>query len=606
MGSGIFFPVCAIPIILIIIIIFNVKGHIESKETKIYNLLIISNLIGLIIELLCSFACEIYLSHPIISSFILKTYLVYLIVWTAIFTMYIFTITLSKFKKSYKYIHYVALMVIVIIIYILPIDVIVKNNFQIRYTAGLSVNFSYFISFFYVLAIFIVLFKNIKKIKSKKYLPVFLFIIIGTISIIIQKIYPQFLLFTYAETLICLCMYFTIENPDVRMLREVTLAKIDAEKANNAKTEFLSNMSHEIRTPLNAIVGFSQALLEEDLPDSTKEEVKDIVMASDTLLEIVNGILDISKIEANKLEIIKTEYNIEKIISELVSLTKTRIGEKPIDFRVDVDPSIPKVLYGDHMRLKQIVLNLLTNAAKYTKEGFIEFKISSVIKNNICRLIISVEDSGIGIKADKIDHLFTKFDRLGVEKSITIEGTGLGLAITKKLIELMHGNIVVQSVYGSGSKFTVAIDQKIVETKAKVVIEKNNLDKEIFDYNGKRILVVDDNKVNLKVAERLLRNYNLDITLVSSGQDCIDKINNGEKYDLILMDDMMPNMSGVETFHKLKTISSFNAPVIALTANAISGMREKYLSEGFDDYLPKPIQKSELNAILVKFLGKER
>ena len=606
MGSGIFFPVCAIPIILIIIIIFNVKGHIESKETKIYNLLIISNLIGLIIELLCSFACEIYLSHPIISSFILKTYLVYLIVWTAIFTMYIFTITLSKFKKSYKYIHYVALMVIVIIIYILPIDVIVKNNFQIRYTAGLSVNFSYFISFFYVLAIFIVLFKNIKKIKSKKYLPVFLFIIIGTISIIIQKIYPQFLLFTYAETLICLCMYFTIENPDVRMLREVTLAKIDAEKANNAKTEFLSNMSHEIRTPLNAIVGFSQALLEEDLPDSTKEEVKDIVMASDTLLEIVNGILDISKIEANKLEIIKTEYNIEKIISELVSLTKTRIGEKPIDFRVDVDQSIPKVLYGDHMRLKQIVLNLLTNAAKYTKEGFIEFKISSVIKNNICRLIISVEDSGIGIKADKIDHLFTKFDRLGVEKSITIEGTGLGLAITKKLIELMHGNIVVQSVYGSGSKFTVAIDQKIVETKAKAVIEKNNLDKEIFDYNGKRILVVDDNKVNLKVAERLLRNYNLDITLVSSGQDCIDKINNGEKYDLILMDDMMPNMSGVETFHKLKTISSFNAPVIALTANAISGMREKYLSEGFDDYLPKPIQKSELNAILVKFLGKER
>ena len=606
MGSGIFFPVCAIPIILIIIIIFNVKGHIESKETKIYNLLIISNLIGLIIELLCSFACEIYLSHPIISSFILKTYLVYLIVWTAIFTMYIFTITLSKFKKSYKYIHYVALMVIVIIIYILPIDVIVKNNFQIRYTAGLSVNFSYFISFFYVLAIFIVLFKNIKKIKSKKYLPVFLFIIIGTISIIIQKIYPQFLLFTYAETLICLCMYFTIENPDVRMLREVTLAKIDAEKANNAKTEFLSNMSHEIRTPLNAIVGFSQALLEEDLPDSTKEEVKDIVMASDTLLEIVNGILDISKIEANKLEIIKTEYNIEKIISELVSLTKTRIGEKPIDFRVDVDPSIPKVLYGDHMRLKQIVLNLLTNAAKYTKEGFIEFKISSVIKNNICRLIISVEDSGIGIKADKIDHLFTKFDRLGVEKSITIEGTGLGLAITKKLIELMHGNIVVQSVYGSGSKFTVAIDQKIVETKAKAVIEKNNLDKEIFDYNGKRILVVDDNKVNLKVAERLLRNYNLDITLVSSGQDCIDKINNGEIYDLILMDDMMPNMSGVETFHKLKTISSFNAPVIALTANAISGMREKYLSEGFDDYLPKPIQKSELNAILIKFLEKER
>ena len=223
-------------------------------------------------------------------------------------------------------------------------------------------------------------------------------------------------------------------------------------------------MSHEIRTPLNAITGFSQALQdEEDIPESAKEDIRDIMMASNSLLEIVNGILDISKIEANKLEIVKKEYEIGKVFDELIILTKSRIGDKPIEFRSVIDPTIPPVLYGDHVRLKQIVLNILTNAAKYTNEGYIEFKVDSVQKDGVCRLIISVEDTGIGIAKDKIDKLFTKFERFDEEKNITIEGTGLGMAITKKIVELMNGTIVVQSEYGEGSKFTVAIDQVIVE-----------------------------------------------------------------------------------------------------------------------------------------------
>ena len=326
-------------------------------------------------------------------------------------------------------------------------------------------------------------------------------------------------------------------------------------------------------------------------------------MSSDNLLEIVNGILDISKIEANKLEIVNTEYELSKVFDELILLTKSRIGEKPIEFRTQLDSSIPSVLYGDYVRLKQIILNLLTNAAKYTKEGFIEFKISTIQSGDICRLIISVEDSGIGIKKEKIDQLFMKFERLDLEKNITIEGTGLGLAITKKLVELMNGKIVVQSVYNKGSKFTVAIDQRIVakSQKAQVVEQQKQI-----DVTGKKVLLVDDKKLNLKVATMLLEKYHLNITQVQSGFEVIDKILAGEKYDLLLLDDMMPKMSGVETFKKLKGIEGFQIPVVILTANAISGMREKYLAEGVQDYLAKPIDKAELEKVIMKYLNPQK
>lgn len=598
--SNLYFLMVSFIYLLLVMIIYFIKEKIKTKENKIYSMIIITSFIGIILDFISVYMAFSY-KHNVLFNLVNRFYLVYLLTWISLITSYTLVISLSE-KKATKVISIIKFLYVPMALFLIlyPLKYSVKGNEFFTY--GLSANTMYLLSTIYVLLMVICLFKNLKDIKSKKYVPIIFYIFIGTAVTLVQLTNPSILIITAMETFVTILMYFTIENPDMKLINELNIAKDQAIKANNAKSEFLSSMSHEIRTPLNAIVGFSQALSEEDINDNAKDEVKDIMMASNSLLELVNGILDISKIESGKIEIVNTEYQFKNIYDELVILAKARMGDKPLDFRCHYDEDIPSVLYGDYTRVKQVILNILTNAVKYTREGYIDFSVSSVRKDDICRLIISVEDSGIGIKQENIPKLFTKFERLDLEKNITIEGTGLGLAITKKLVELMNGTIVVQSIYGKGSKFTIAIDQRVVHKEA--VVEKRK-EKKVSEVHaeGRKVLIVDDNKINLKVASRLLENYKLDITTVESGALCIDKVNS-DTYDLILMDDMMPNMSGVETLHKLKEIDGFASPVVALTANAVTGMKEKYLNDGFDDYLAKPINRDELNNIVAKYLNK--
>jgi len=440
---------------------------------------------------------------------------------------------------------------------------------------------------------------NYKNLTNKKYIPLYLILAIGSIVVLIQRMQPELLLITYMFSFVTVIMYHTIENPDIKMINELEYAKNMAEKANRAKSDFLSSMSHEIRTPLNAIVGLSECIKNSDDIEEIHEDANDVVMASNNLLEIVNGILDISKIEADKMEIIETNYNPVELFDEVATIAKTRIGEKDIELRCNFAEDIPNTLYGDKGKLKQIITNVLSNAVKYTEEGHIKFNVSCINERDKSNLQIIITDTGRGIKPDQLDKIFNKFERAEEDKNSTIEGTGLGLAITKSLVEMMGGKILVHSTYGEGSKFTIFLEQKYskIESNTKVVKDEK------VSYSDKKALVVDDNKLNIKVASKVLSEFELNIDSADSGFNAIEKIENNEHYDIIFMDIMMPKMSGVETLKKLKEIDGFNIPVVALTADAMEGKSTKYIEVGFNDYLSKPINKDELKRVLNKFLN---
>ena len=412
-------------------------------------------------------------------------------------------------------------------------------------------------------------------------------------------------IYVFLEVFILYLLYLSIANPDLVIINDLTLAKEQAERSNKSKTEFLTSMSHQIRTPVNTIDGLCQLIEEDKDMENIKENVKDIRVASKNLVDLVNGILDISLLESGNIKIINQNYETYEVFDSVLELAKSMVINKNVKVKGDISDNIPSVLLGDSERIKQVLLNLLSNAIKFTKEGTVELKVTSTVSGNLCRLKMAVKDTGSGISKENLHKIFSKFEKL--DNNTVSEGNGLGLVITQNIVELMEGKLDVESEYGLGSVFTVTIDQKIISpiTREEQLMNKSNKQVKTFDATGKRILLVDDNRLNLKVASKMLASYNIEVTECSSGKEFLDVIDKNKNFDLILLDDMMPNMSGVEAldiFKKQERVEGFSIPVVVLTANAVTGMKEDYLSRGFDDYLAKPIEKPELNRILRKFL----
>lgn len=457
--------------------------------------------------------------------------------------------------------------------------------------------FMYFIILYLTIS-GIILFINIKKIISNKKIHLLIIYFISIISILLQGALSNVAVINSSIVFIVLYLYILVENLDNKKNEQLILEKEYMKKNNINKEDFLRTLSHEIRTPINTIDGFSQMIEECDNIDEIKDDLIDIRGASSELMEVINGMIDLSIIESGELKIINENYDVYDMFDSIVEITKSKLRDKKVDFNVLISKELPQILYGDSERISQIILNVLKNSIKYTDTGSIKLEVSSIKSKSKCRLKINIEDTGRGIKKDELDKiLISKFE----------DKKGLGLSISKHLLDLIGGFIEIESTCGVGTKVDITIDQKIISNERNEKILKRQNKKPLI-VNNKRILVVDDNKLNLKVIKKMLSLYKITVEEVNNGEECLELIENDHNFDLILMDDLMPKLSGTDAMNilkKIQRIDGYYIPIVVLTANAVNGQREKYLELGFDDYIAKPIEKGELERVLDKFLNKK-
>ena len=599
MYTGIYFLIEAIVYSMLLMTVYFRKKVFKSKENKVYSILVVVSFFELIVELILDFVGPMYKEIPNVSYFVARLFSFGVELWITILLCYVLFVCLS-IKKKERYIPVVRNIAVVLMIVFTTLNFILPLNFKydgyIAYTYGPSVNIIYLSAFLYSFIGIITLIRNIKNIKDKRFFPILIFLIVGGIASYIQYMNPGLLLATPIHAFITFLMYFTIENPDVKMIEEYHKAKEISDNANEDKTMFLYNMTNDIRLitkDINyntdaAINEMSNKKVDKDLVNDYLRAIKENTARFTTM---TNEILDVDSIDSASIKVYDDKYNIKLLLKKIVTLYSDECSKKGLTFRSDIASDLPEYLYGDNLGLKNVLTSILDNSIKYTKEGYIELNVNTIIKNNIARLIITIEDSGVGISPDEMDSIFYK-------RKEEIDGSNMksNLFTARKLITLMGGTIIPSSNYGNGTTMKIVLDQKIVEEAS----EKYNKYESFYD--EKKILLVDDNISTEKIISKLLRDTNIKLDYVSLGKEALDKIRGKEKYDLILLDEVMDPLDGVTVMKKFKDIRNFKTNVILLTRNNEYEYNEEYLKYGFSGYLLKPISKDKLFEIIDKYL----
>ena len=597
--------------ILIMAILYFTKKKVINRENIYLSILLVLTLITLAFEIVNNIVLIKYQASALFPH---KAYELTIAVWSTIFFMYAMHIVDGEndkvHTKSTEYLKIagvlVYMMAVSVIVFLLPSKIEFVGNYP--YESGSTVIFLGFMNFMYLLFIDIYLFMNGRK-EIRKVLPIITYelaiIIYGVLRFFV--ISPAYTIYSLVSSVVVIVMINTIQNTDLKIITELDAAKQETAKATRAKSDFLSSMSHEIRTPLNAIVGLSELMLDEDINDSLRKDLDDIIYASQNLLDIVGNILDINKIESNSMEIQNMNYLPTELAAELIRINKVRIGPKNIKLVSNIAPDVPYELVGDKIHIKQIINNLLSNAIKYTDEGSVTMNISARNDGFVSNLIVQVTDTGKGIKTSDFDKLFTKFERLDTEIDSTISGSGLGLAITKKLVELLNGSIRVKSMYGKGSTFEVTIPQSISmminpkQVELEYKIEQIENEEQIGEAKRKQILLVDDSTINLKIASGYLKGLDVIIDTALNGKEAVEKVKS-KTYDIIFLDLKMPGMDGFKTLDEMKLIEGFKTPVVAFTA-VEEDVEATCLNAGFSGFLIKPFTKDQLIKKINSVLG---
>ena len=584
-----------------LIFIYFSKSRLNTDENKIYVMMLISNLIGLFLQLFCDLVSYRYDAIPhVFSNFILKFYLIYFIVWLTLMFLYLTEIAFKK--KSKKIMRLVAIwggIIAGIITIIMPYELYRDVEDRIYYTFGMAINVTFIFSFIVGVILFTILIIKRKEISKKKTIPIWVFLVFASISGITQAIHPELVITAVAESLVCCMMYFTIENPDVQLLEELYKNKKLMDRSNEDTSNFLFRMTQDIKKPVKDMVELSKGLFTEKDVDTLREGIKVINNDALQIDYLVNDALDVSTMNTKTLKIYDTRYNAINLFKE-VQYRFTDELKNDVKFNLSIDGNIPEYLYGDSIKLKQVLLSVLNKSLEHTNKGSIHLNVSAIVKYSLCRLIITISDTGEGMGIDEVNDILSlkpaDLKDIGLDK----DSNNLSLKAVKKLVGVLGGNLMVKSEIDKGTTVTIVLEQKIVETEESDITRKLEIYEQSL-HTGKRVMVVDDDAKELAKITSFLEEHDINVSGSLFGRDAIEKIGAKHKFDLIILDDETSTYSALEVLRELKKNKKFNIPVVVMIDDSKEFIKLHYLQDGFADCIMKSKLESELERIIKRF-----